>query len=67
MFAHGTNELRSSNGGGGGQPKVALFVCLSVLLWTILEKEKRDVTEGCVKNMKRAERIKHRKKRDEKG
>ena len=67
MFAHGTNELRSSNGGGGGQPKVALFVCLSVLLWTILEKAKREVTEGCVKNMKRAEKIKHRKKRDEKG
>ena len=67
MFAHGTNELRSSNGGGGGQPKVALFVCLSVLLWTILEKAKREVTEGCVKNMIRAERIKHRKKRDEKG
>ena len=64
MFAHGTNELRSSNGGGGGgQPKV----CLSVLLWTILEKAKSEVTEGCVKNMKRAERIKHRKKRDEKG
>ena len=59
MFAHGTNELRSSNGGGGGgQPKV----CSSVLLWTILEKEKNEV-----KNVKRAERIKHRKKRDEKG
>ena len=31
MFAHGTNELRSANGGGGGGPKVARFSALSAL------------------------------------
>ena len=48
MFAHGTNELRSSNGGGGGQPKVfVLFYVLSafVLFW-ILKKTKIEMREG---------------------
>ena len=35
MFAHGTNELRSSNGGGGGQPKVfVLFYVLSAFCFS---------------------------------
>ena len=48
MFAHGTNELRSSNGGGGGQPKVfVLFYVLSAfVLFCILKKTKIEMREG---------------------
>ena len=41
MFAHGTNELRSSNGGGGGgQPKVLFYLLSAFLLFSTLKKTK---------------------------
>ena len=50
MFAHGTNELRSSNGGGGGggQPKVFVlfFVLSDFVLFLISKKTKIEMREG---------------------
>ena len=40
MFAHGTNELRSSNGGGGGQPKVFVVFALSFCPFLSFEEDK---------------------------
>jgi len=47
MFAHGTNELRSSNGGGGGQPKVTSPQYKTVLCQQFMEGNGCQFGESC--------------------
>ena len=54
MFAHGTNELRSSNGGGGGQPKV-FSSCVCPFL-SIEEDKEIDARRGGECGVKREKR-----------